>query len=353
MKKLNIQKIMSVIGRFLFSFGFVALVTTVSIMLFMNSYVIDRKVLERNAKFTFLNVIFLSLLFCLIDSFYKKITVSRPVNKIIEALNKITSGDFTVTVPKLPEILNTYEFNTVIESINTMTKELGSVETLRTDFIANVSHELKTPLAVINNYGILLQSENLTDEERKTYAKAISDNSKRLAGLISNILKLNKLENQTIFPSPEKYNLSEQICECLLSFENIWEEKNINIENDIDDNIFIKSDSELLSLIWNNLFSNAFKFTENGGTVSVSLKKINDKIMFSVTDTGCGMNSETGSHIFEKFYQGDSSHLKEGYGLGLALVKRIVDILNGEISVKSKLGEGSTFTVGFDEGDTP
>lgn len=352
MKKIDFNKAAIIIGRFLFFLGFISFIVTASILLFVDSFEFNREIIERNAKNTLFNVIFLSLLFCTGDIIYKKITVSNPVKKIINALNKITSGDFSVKIPKIPEILNAYEFNTVIDSINTMTKEISSVETLRTDFIANVSHELKTPLSIISNYSTLLQSENLTDEERKSYAKSITDTSKRLAGLITNILKLNKLENQTIFPSPEKYNLSEQICECLLSFESIWEEKNISIENNIDDEIFIESDNELLSLIWNNLFSNAFKFTDTGGTVSVSLKEDKDKIIFSVTDTGCGINSETGRHIFEKFYQDDSSHTNEGYGLGLALVKRIVDISGGEISVKSKLNEGSTFTVGFERSDT-
>lgn len=226
-----------------------------------------------------------------------------------------------------------------------MTAELSGVETLRNNFIANVSHELKTPLAVINNYGTLLQSPDLSEEERLEYAKAVTENSRRLANLITNILKLNKLENQQIYPKSEKYNLSEQICECLLDFEFAWEQKNLEIDTDIDEDIFINADSELLSLVWNNLFSNAVKFTDNSGKIFVGLKKNSDFAIVTVTDTGCEMSAETGRHIFEKFYQGDTSHAGKGNGLGLALVKCVVDITNGEISVQSEIGKGSTFIV--------
>lgn len=203
-----------------------------------------------------------------------------------------------------------------------MTEELSSVETLRNDFIANVSHELKTPLAVIQNYGTLLQSPNLSEEIRLEYAKAITQASKRLSKMISNILKLNKLENQQIFPNVERYDLSEQLCECLLNFESLWEKKNITIESDIEDSVMINADPEMMSLVWNNLFSNAMKFTPEDGEVYVALKKDGDNAVVTVKDTGCGMTEEVKSHIFEKFYQGDSSRASAGNGLGLALVKK-------------------------------
>ena len=228
-----------------------------------------------------------------------------------------------------------------------MTEELAGTETLRTDFIANVSHELKTPLAVMGNYATMLQKPNITDEERYEYAKAISESARRLAQLITNILKLNKLENQQIFPQLDEYDLGEQLCESLLQFEDIWEKKNLNIETDIEDGVRIRSDSELLSLVWNNLISNAVKFTPEGGTIGVSLKTDGDLVAVSVRDTGCGIKPEVGQHIFEKFYQGDTSHATQGNGLGLALVKRVVDILKGEIGVQSVYGQGSTFTVKF------
>ena len=179
------------------------------------------------------------------------------------------------------------------------------------------------------------------------YARAITESSRRLAALITNILKLNKLENQQIFPSAVKYDLGEQLCECLLLFEDAWEKKELEIETDSEEGVVISSDPELLSLVWNNLFSNAVKFTDKGGRIAVSLKRDGEHVTVRISDTGCGMTPEVGAHIFEKFYQGDTSHATQGNGLGLALVKKVVDIMHGEISVESAYGQGSTFTVRF------
>ena len=253
-------------------------------------------------------------------------------------------GDFTARVEPMNG-LTADGFNQIGMAINAMAEELSGTETLRTDFIANVSHELKTPLAVMGNYATMLQRPGITEEERVEYAKSISEAARRLAQLITNILKLNKLENQQIFPKAEEYDLGELLCACLLQFENAWERKNLNIETDIADDVRIRSDAELLSLVWNNLISNAVKFTPEGGTIGVSLKVENGQTIVAVSDTGCGIKPEIGQHIFEKFYQGDTSHATQGNGLGLALVKRVVDILNGEISVQSAYGQGTTFTV--------
>ena len=236
-------------------------------------------------------------------------------------------------------------FNQIGLAINKMAEELSGTETLRTDFIANVSHELKTPLAVMGNYATMLQRPGITEEEKNDYAKAISEAARKLAQLITNILKLNKLENQQIFPQPKEFDLGEQLCECLLVFEDAWEARNLEIETDIQDDVRIQSDPELLSLVWNNLISNAVKFTPDGGTIGLSLKTEGSSVIVQVRDTGCGIKPEVGQHIFEKFYQGDTSHATQGNGLGLALVKRVMDILGGEIGVQSVYGEGSTFTV--------
>jgi signal transduction histidine kinase len=197
----------------------------------------------------------------------------------------------------------------------------------------------------MGNYATMLQQPGLSEEERMEYAKAISHSSRRLAALITNILKLNKLENQQIFPRPREFDLGEQLCESLLTFEDAWEKKDLEIETEIQEDVRILSDPELLSLVWNNLISNAVKFTPAGGTIGVALNADDQTVAVSVRDTGCGIAPETGKHIFEKFYQGDTSHATQGNGLGLALVKRVVDILQGEISVQSTPGQGSTFTV--------
>ncbi len=345
MKKGSLNKLGFALIRFFSFFVTMAFVITCSFLLFLRSMDLEPEILKTNAKLTFMNVLLLTVLFCSIDAIRRKITVEHPVKNIISGLNEITKGDFTVRISDVKGIADENGFNIIADQINKMTAELGSLETLRTDFIANVSHELKTPLAAINNYGTLLQSPDLTDNERIEYAKAVTENSRRLANLITNILKLNKLENQQIYPQTEPYNLSEQICECLLSFETIWEQKNLELDADIDEDIIINADGELLSLVWNNLFSNAVKFTDNGGRIFVTLKKENGYAVVTVSDTGCGMSAETGKHIFEKFYQGDTSHASKGNGLGLALVKKVVDITDGEISVQSELGKGSTFTV--------
>lgn len=297
------------------------------------------------AKITFANVLVLSFLCTMIDYFRRKLMVERPVNEITEVLSQLRKGDFSARIDT--ELCrNKFDhFDEMAEDINALAIELNSVETLRTDFIANVSHELKTPLSVIQNYGMLLQEPQLSEEKRMKYAKTIADSSRRLADLITNVLRLNKLENQQIFPTAEVYDLGEQLCECLLQFEDIWETKKIDIKTDIAEEVKIKADRELLSLVWNNLLSNAFKYTEQGGQVSVTMKAEGGDLAVEIKDTGCGFDVQTREHIFEKFYQGDTSHADQGNGLGLALVKKVVDIMQGEVCVESTLGQGSTFYV--------
>ncbi len=297
------------------------------------------------AWFTFGNVVFLSMLFMVIDAIRRKYTVDNPVKRITKAAEKIMQGDFTVRIKPLGKFATDEKFNEIIECFNKMAEELGSVETLRTDFIANVSHEMKTPLSVMQNYGTLLQSPELSEEKRIEYAKGVADGSRRLADMMTNILKLNRLENQQIYPQTTEFDLGEQLCECLLQYENVWEKSEIEIETDIAEDIRVKADEELLGHVWNNLFSNAFKFTEPGGTVTVTLSASQHHAVVKIRDTGCGMSPEIGAHIFEKFYQGDTSHSSQGNGLGLALVKRVIDILHGEISVESAVGKGTEFTV--------
>ena len=296
------------------------------------------------AKITFVNVLLLTLIFTIIDYVRRKINVERPVKVITNTTEKIMQGDFTSRVPHMHGA-GMDGFNRIGTAVNSMAQELSGIETLRTDFIANVSHEMKTPLAVMQNYGTLLQTAELSDEKRIEYAKGITDSARRMADMMTNILKLNRLENQQIFPETTNFDLGEQLCECLLQFENVWEKANIEIETDIAQDVKVKADAELLGHVWNNLFSNAFKFTPSGGKVTVSLNATEHHAIVKVTDTGCGMTPEVGLHIFEKFYQGDKSHSVQGNGLGLALVKRVIDIMQGEISVESAVGVGSTFTV--------
>lgn len=333
------------VKNYIFIFLLVSFVVTCSMLLFFSMVNVDLTSISYGAKFTFGNVLFLSLALCVCDIIRKKITIEKPVKKILDATEKITDGDFSTRIEEKHSFYTRNEFDAIIENLNKMVEELGSIETLRTDFISNVSHELKTPLATIQNYATLLKTPNLSEEKRQEYSTAIITSTRRLSSLITNILKLNKLENQQIFPEFKEFDLSEQLCESLLAFENIWEEKNIEIETDIEENITVNADPELLSLVWNNLLSNAFKFTEDGGKVSVLLTANEKNITVTVKDTGCGISKATGEHIFDKFYQGETSHSVQGNGLGLALVKRVVDIVKADISVQSEVGKGSAFAI--------
>ena len=351
MKKLRSHPFFRALQNYVTFFLLVAVIVSCCMVLFVTTLadsmglVFTKDNMAEAAKLTFGCVILISFVSATIDSTRRKLMVDRPVKQIMAALDQVMQGDFTVRIDSVKEFAGETGFNEIISAINKMTAELQGTETLRTDFIANVSHELKTPLAVMGNYATMLQQPGISEGNRIEYAKAISHSSRRLAALITNILKLNKLENQQIFPQPQEFDLGEQLCECLLTFEDAWEAKNLIIETDIADDIRIKSDPELLSLVWNNLISNAVKFTSEGGTVGLSLTADDKKVSVSVRDTGCGISPEKGKHIFEKFYQGDTSHATQGNGLGLALVKRVIDILHGEISVQSIPGQGSTFTV--------
>lgn len=347
------HRVLRGIYNYLLFFLLAAFIVSCSTMLFVSvlAETLQVELNEANvgaaAKLTFANVIFLSVLFTLIDAVRRKLTTERITKRIAEAAKKVVQGDFGVRIEPVSSFGADEKFNEIIDCFNAMTEELAGVETLRTDFIANVSHEMKTPLAVMQNYGTLLQSPNLDEKKRIEYAKGVTDGSRRLADMMTNILKLNRLEKQQIYPKTEEYDLGEQLCECLLNYETVWEKKDIEIETDIAQDVKVNTDSELLMLVWNNLFSNAFKFTPEGGKVTVVLETTDRHAIVRVRDTGCGMTSEVGAHIFDKFYQGDTSHATQGNGLGLALVKRVVDIMHGEISVESAPGKGSTFTVKF------
>ncbi len=345
------KRLLRGISHYLLFFMLAAFLVTCCITLFTKTLVqslgveLTAEMLNAAAKLTFANVLLLSLVFTLIDFLRRKLTVERTARRIAQATRQIVAGDFSVRVEPVGRIAMDDSFKDIAECFNKMAQELSGVETLRTDFISNVSHEMKTPLAVMQNYGTLLQADDLSDEKRLEYARGVTEGVRRLSDMMSNILKLSKLENQQIFPHAERFDLGEQLCEALLQYENVWEQQNIDIETEIAEDVSVCADRELLFLVWNNLLSNAFKFTPSGGMVSLELRQTDEQAIVTVRDTGCGMSAETGAHIFEKFYQGDSSHATRGNGLGLALVKRVVDILHAEISVESALGAGSAFTV--------
>lgn len=324
-------------------FTLIALVMQIAILVY--DYICRRTDDESLIAVLILILIFILSTFCtVLDYFRRKIMVDKPVSKILEATEKIACGDFSTRI----EIEHGYdkynEFDAISENLNTMAAELGKSEVLKNDFISNVSHEMKTPLAVIGNYASALADPNLDVETREKYAATLKSATDRLSRLVTDILKLNKLQNQEIKPEISRLNLSDALAECILAFEGKIVEKDLLLECDLDD-VFISSSRSLLEIVFSNLISNAIKFTEPGGRVSVTLKEIEGNAVVRVTDTGCGMTKEVGMRIFEKFYQGDTSHAGEGNGLGLALVKKVIDILGGEITVASQLGKGTSFTV--------
>ena len=274
-----------------------------------------------------------------------KDTYEEPLHRLADATQQVAGGDFSVYVPTIHTADRLGYLDVMILDFYKMVGEVGSVETLKTDFVSNVSHEMKTPIAVIKNYAELLQMKNASDGEKAEYARNIEEAAGHLSALISNILKLNKLENQRIDPEIESYDLCGQLEECILQYEELWDEKELELEVDMEEKAVIQADPSLMELVWNNLLSNAIKFTEQGGKVTVRQDTEAEYVEVSVSDTGCGMSKESIRHIFDKFYQGDTSHSKEGNGLGLALVKRILVLMNGDIQVVSQEGKGSTFTV--------
>ena len=274
-----------------------------------------------------------------------KDTYEVPLHSMAEATGKVAGGDFSVYVPTIHTADRLDYLDVMILDFNKMVEELGSIETLKTDFVSNVSHEMKTPISIIKNYAQLLQTGKVSKEQETEYAKGIEDAASRLSSLISNILKLNKLEHQRITPEAEVYDVCRQLCESVFLFEDAMEDKGIELEADIEEAASIKADASLMELVWNNLLSNAVKYTERGGSITIRQTSDENHIRVSVSDTGCGISKESINHIFDKFYQGDTSHSTEGNGLGLALVKRVLELSDGEIRITSEEGKGSTFLV--------
>ena len=287
----------------------------------------------------------LSIAFTLFTRWQIRKNYDDPMRELAQAAQAVAGGDFSVYVRPHHTSEKADYLDVMIEDFNKMVAELGSIETLKTEFFSTVSHEIRTPLSVVQNHAELLTRDSVSEEQRKEYANTIVQSSKKLSALITNILKLNKLEQQKIRPTSEAYHLSAQLSACALQFEEIWEKKNITFEADFEDRIYIEADEDLLEIVWNNLLSNAFKFTDHGGRVTLTQTSTSEEVTVVCSDTGCGMSTDTKKHIFDKFYQGDPSHTTEGNGLGLSLALRVIQLLDGDISVKSQLGEGTKFTV--------
>lgn len=287
-----------------------------------------------------------SAVFTLITHYQIRKKFDEPMQRLSTAAKKVAEGDFSVYVEPT-HTSDKYDYlDVMFGDFNKMVEELGSIETLKNDFIANVSHEIKTPLSVIQSYATALHKDDLSPELRKEYSGTIINASRNLTQLVTNILRLNKLENQGIGSlNIESFDLCRQLSECAISFERALEGKDIELEAEMEDRVVITSDASMLEIVWLNLLSNAVKFTEPGGKIKLTQSSDAHSVTVTAADTGCGMDGETMKRIFDKFYQGDTSRSGEGNGLGLALASRVIERLGGEISVKSEPGEGSEFTV--------
>ena len=287
----------------------------------------------------------MSLVFVAVTIVMRRRTWERPVKKLSEAARKVAEGDFSVHINPIRKDGKKDYVEVMFEDFNKMVDELRSIEMLTGDFVSNVSHEIKTPLSVIQSYAMVLQKGNVTEQQRKEYTDTIITASEKLNTLVTNILKLSKLENQKIVPSWEEYDLCTQLAECAITFEDLWENKDITFTADMDDKAMICADKDMILIVWNNLLSNALKFTPPGGSITLVQTSDENTVTVTVSDTGCGMSDVTLRRVFDKFYQGDTSHSQEGNGLGLALALRVIELSGGQISAESRPGEGSIFTV--------
>lgn len=267
--------------------------------------------------------------------------VILPLQNISNAFNELARGNFAVKVPENARIAEIRELS---QRFNAMVFDLSHIETLRNDFVVNVSHEFKTPIAAIEGYATLLQNPVLSPERHEHYVERILDNSRKLSTLSSNILLLSKLENRQTVPPYDEYRLDEQIRRVILEQESRWTQKHLELDIDLLSQNWYGCEP-LMEQVWSNLLDNAIKHSPDGGTIRVRLWQAENALRVCVSDQGDGMSAEVQKHIFEKFYQGDSSRKAEGNGLGLALVKRILDLCGGQIIVESAPGEGAAFTV--------
>ena len=259
---------------------------------------------------------------------------------LVSAINELARGNFHVRI----HMDTVKELSKISESFNRMSEELENTEILRTDFINNFSHEFKTPLASLKGFAKLLKNPDLTPEERNEYLDIIIQETGRLSTLSKNILDLSKVEKMCIITERQPYNLAEQIRRCILLLEPKWSAKSLNLDINLDE-ITFNGNQGLLSQVWMNLIDNAIKFSPDGSDIRISLTRQERRLIFEIEDHGCGISEEAISHIFDKFYQGDTSHTTEGNGIGLAVVKRIITLCGGDIRVMSKSGQGTLMSV--------
>ncbi len=266
--------------------------------------------------------------------------VLKNVREFIEATEKLSRGDFSARL----NIKRPPEFRILSKNFNAMAKELGGIEVLRTDFINNFSHEFKTPIISIKGFAEILKDDDLSKEEKNEYLDIIIEESKRLSSLATNVLNLSKIETQVILNDIQRFNIGEQIRQSILLLDSKFQSKNILLDINIED-CYVNGNKEMLNQVWVNLLDNAIKFNNKNGIVSVNMKKEEGNIFINITDTGLGITRESIPKIFDKFYQGDRSHSTNGNGLGLTIVKKIIELHGGTIECDSIVSKGTKFTI--------
>lgn len=343
LKKAIIKHILMYVAFFISN----VLLCTVCIFSVMHALNIKLDSVDTNHSIHLIGYIVLtfSVIFLILYLIVQRNAITIPVLHIRQHLQRISEGDFETELPLEKTLFDISEFNPIINDLNKATRELREVSNTNVDFINNVSHEFKTPLAVIQNYSKLLQDENLPTEKRNEYISIINNSVEDLNSLVTNALKLNRLEHQNIIPKKENFDLIEQIVEAILVFEKQLEEKNINLEVNLDEKIIVSTEKNLLNHIWLNLISNAIKFNKNSGDITIIAKVIDDSAVVTIADSGCGIKEEDKPFIFDKYYRGNIASNSNGNGLGLPLVKRICDVLDIGISFESEFEKGSTFVI--------
>lgn len=271
-----------------------------------------------------------------------------PLKRLSRATKEVKKGNFKIRVKQ--ENNPRSEMGILVSDFNDMVRELDSIELFRNDFINNFSHEFKTPIVSIRGFARELQKGDLDEETRGEYIRIIAEESARLANLSGNVLELSRIENQQVLTGKQRFDLAEQLRQCILLFETAWEEKQLEILPDLEETQ-IFSNREITAHVWKNLLSNAIKFTPRGGSIGVVLRSQGENVTVTVSDTGEGMSEEVKARIFEKFYQGDPSHHGGGHGIGLSLADKAARLCGGSIRVESQVGKGSTFTVTLPKGD--
>lgn len=306
-----------------------------SLLAGLSRYLFDR-VIEVPA---ILWLLFFSIAIGLAASVVVNILLLQPVVKLGKAMKRVAEGDFSIQLHSRSRVR---EIRRIYDNFNLMTRELQATETLQTDFVSNVSHEFKTPINAIEGYATLLQGAD--EQHQQQYIDRIMLNTHRLSTLVGNILLLSKVNSQAIPINAVTYRLDEQIRQALVLLEPAWSEKNVEFDADMDELMWTGPES-LMHHVWSNLIGNAIKFGPSGGLIKLILKAEADRYIFSITDNGPGIPETEQKHIFNKFYQLDSSHTQEGNGLGLALCRQILETCGGSISVSNLPEGGCAFTV--------